>query len=320
MPYSVRKAIIGGISKRLHCEVIDGFTSILCNTSGAGKTALLFQGLCKHWGFYFVAAQDTQHIGSPDLASMTHRMQSSTGWTHNIFDGRSAAETEVADKVNDVIASNRVLKVMLARWKIFRTFVEVARTENNGNLPEKTKHDWLLFQILPLVDVDGLDPFVALINSCLVGVNTNVLLDILSKLTPKSVLGTSFRSPWEAFFYVLDEAQVAGDMYMGAFCDGDGLKKRPVLRPLIRTWASGDPRGVRFIVSGTGFSLSLFKTVLTSGVGKPAHEWKVVHETGDFIERRRQELYVTQYLPVSFLSSPSGTALLARMHEWLRGR
>jgi hypothetical protein len=316
----VRETVIGEISKRLHCEVINGFTSILCNTSGAGKTALLFQGLCKNWGFYFVAARDTQGIGSPDLESMMRRMESSTGWMHNIFGGRSATETELANKVNGVIAGNRVLKVMLARWLIFRTFVEVTRSENSGSLPEKTRHDWLLFQILPIVGVGGVDPFLALINSCLVGVNTDVLLDMLSELTPESVLGTSFRSPRGAFFYVLDEAQVAGDTYMGAFCDSDGLKERPVLRPIIRTWATEDPRGVKFIVSGTGFSLSIFKTVLTSGVGKDSSGWDVVHDTGDFTEWRTQESYISQYLPVSFLSSPSGTALLTRMQEWLRGR
>jgi hypothetical protein len=248
---------------------------------------------------------------------MTDRMQSSPGWAHNIFGDRSVEETQEADKVNYQIALNRVLKVMLARWIIFRTFVEVARTENDGNLPDKTKYDWLLFQILPLVRVDGTDSFVALINSCLLNAPTNVLQNMLDKLTPTSVLGETFRFP---FFYVLDEAQVAGDLFMGAFCDRVAKTPRPALRAIVGAWASRRELDVRFIVSGTGFSLSLFKTVLTSGVGKDSSGWKVVHKTGDFTSRRTQESYISQYLPVSFLSSPSGTALLTRMHEWLRGR
>jgi hypothetical protein len=77
---------------------------------------------------------------------------------------------------------------------------------------------------------------------------------------------------------------------------------------------------VRIIVSGTGFSLKLFKTVLTSGVGKDSRAWDVVHTTGDFANENTQLAYISRYFPPSFLLSQSGHVLKARMYEWLRGR
>ncbi|KAH9007943.1 hypothetical protein EDB83DRAFT_2323521 [Lactarius deliciosus] len=54
---------------------------ILCNTSGAGKMALLFDGLCCHWGFYFVATQEVNKIGTKDLELAIKVMSESSGWT-----------------------------------------------------------------------------------------------------------------------------------------------------------------------------------------------------------------------------------------------
>ena len=93
---------------------------------------------------------------------------------------------------------------------------------------------------------------------------------------------------------------------MGAFADVNG-EIRPVLRPIIGAWNGVSSESIRFIVSGTGFSLSLFQTVLTSGVGKAtgSASRKEVHQTGDFVNRGLQESYISRYLPPTFLSCPS---------------
>lgn len=249
---------------------------------------------------------------------MIGSMEFSLGWNDDIFEDPNATSIEKGNIKNEKIAFNRVLKVMLARWIVFRTFVEVATAENAGKLPDNIKYDWLLFQILPLVLIKDKDPFIAFMNAALVGVSTEVLQDFLTALTPTEVLGSAYDATRDSFFYVLDEAQVAGKRYTGAF--SDGTTRRPVLRPIIRAWASSPIQSVRFIVSGTGFSLSLFKTVLTLGVGKDSPTWDVVHTTGDFMNRGDQESYITRYLPAAFLSSPSGCNLVKRVHDWLRGR
>ncbi|KAG5333546.1 hypothetical protein C0989_005490, partial [Termitomyces sp. Mn162] len=41
--------------------------SVLFNTSGAGKTRLVLEGLCKEWGFYFTCKRSVSECGSTDL-------------------------------------------------------------------------------------------------------------------------------------------------------------------------------------------------------------------------------------------------------------
>ena len=123
------------------------------------------------------------------------------------------------------------------------------------------------------------------------------------------------------FFYVLDEAQASGERYMSTFADANAEIRRPVLRPIIATWQRATSAvSVRFIVSGTGCSLDLFKTVLASSVGKTSGKWTVVQKIGDFTCRDLQESYISRYVPLAFLSSQMGSALVSRMYEWLRRR
>jgi hypothetical protein len=254
---------------------------------------------------------------------MIDRMRTVRGWIKDIFKDRKADDIQDANDGNEAIAFNRLYKVLLARWIVFRIFIEVARDRNSGKLPDTIKRDWLLFQILPHVLIDDKHPFVALMNTCLVGASTTNLQLMLDEIWPSAVLGSAFDHKRDTFFYILDEAQVAGEQtngHMGAFSDANCKIPRPVLRPIVRAWTASTPPTVKIIVSGTGFSLDLFRTVLTSGIGKDPNAWDVVHTMGDFINRKRQESYVARYLPPSFLHSKSGAALLRRVFEWLRGR
>ena len=250
---------------------------------------------------------------------MIERMSTTDGWVDNIFKDRAPEDIVGANEKNEKIAFNRIYKVLLARWMVFHTFVEVAQKQNGGLLPSNIKHDWLIFQLLPVVVVDNKDPFLAFVNSCLAGASLQTLLDLLDGTGPEAVLGSAFGH--NNFFYILDEAQVAGERYMGAFADPSATVRRPVLRPVVRGWSRIGPEGpVKFIVSGTGFSLDLFQTVLASGVGKLPEQWDVVRLTGDFKNAGTQSSYISRYLPPSFLLSESGTGLVSRMFEWLRGR
>ena len=294
---------------------------ILCNTSGSRKTRLLFEGLCQHWGFYFVAKRDSDGIGAQDLEGMINRMASSPGWVNNIFTDPRPEKVLFTNGNNERIASNRISKVLLARWTVFQLFIDVAKELNGGVLYDDIRTRWLLFQILPNVRIDDKDPFLALIHTCLLGVTSEVLDTLRSPLTPQKILGPAFDPPLNYFFYVLDEAQVAGKQYMGAFSDADGKLPRPVLRPLVQNLASWDQYAViRTIVSGTGFSFELFKQVVTSGVGKGNTAWDSVHSTGEFSDQDAQLAYISRYVPPPFLTSMSGEILKTRMYEWLRGR
>jgi hypothetical protein len=246
-------------------------------------------------------------------------MSNSQGWVNNIF---KMDDIQGAGSANEAIAFNRVFKVLLARWTVFRVFLEVSKEQYAGKLPDRIKHDWLLFQILPLVLIGTSHTFLAFMDDCLLGVSSTILMDLLAPLTPGKVFGPEFQAESENFFYVVDEAQVAGNLYTDAFTDVNVKFNHPVLRPIIRAWKSAAnwDESIRFIVSGTGFSFHIFETVLESGVGKERAVWDVVHTTGDFENRQTQESYIMRYLPPPFLHSSSGIALRTRMYEWLRGR
>lgn len=67
-----------------------------------------------------------------------------------------------------------------------------------------------------------IDPFLALIDACLVGVSPESLFSLLAPLAPEKVLGSAFNPTVNSIFYALDEAQVAGKQYMGTFADTNG--------------------------------------------------------------------------------------------------
>jgi hypothetical protein len=46
---------------------LTGCSRLFVNTSGSGKTRLLLEGLCKHWGFYFTCVREREELGSRDL-------------------------------------------------------------------------------------------------------------------------------------------------------------------------------------------------------------------------------------------------------------
>ena len=95
------------------------------------------------------------------------------------FRNASPDEIRKDSLANEAIVVKWVYKVLLVRWTVFSIFIEVAKKLHAGNLPRDIKRDWLLFQILPIVLVDDHYPFLALMNSCLVGVATEALRSTL---------------------------------------------------------------------------------------------------------------------------------------------
>ena len=83
-----------------------------CNTSGAGKTRLLLEGLSQRWGFYFVIARGSDGIGAPDLEAAIEDKPRSSDWGNDS---------------NRSTAFCRIIKVTLARWVVFKTFIQVAK-------------------------------------------------------------------------------------------------------------------------------------------------------------------------------------------------
>jgi hypothetical protein len=84
--------------------------------------------------------------------------------------------------------------VLLTRWIVFRTFIEVAKEQNGGALPQDIKHDWLIFQILPVVLINGLHPFLAFLNFCLLDMSKDDIWGLLSSFKPETILGSAYNA------------------------------------------------------------------------------------------------------------------------------
>jgi hypothetical protein len=236
-----------------------------------------------------------------------------SSWSTNILKSRTQEDLQRANKTNTEIAEIALSKLLLARWSIFRLFIEEAKKQQRSLAG--LKQEWLFFQLFSS-SIYGDDPFNDFIEKCVARADLSLLLDLRVGLKPKDILGSEFN---EHFFYVIDEIQVAGMKYRECFSDARGKEERPVLRPILQTLSS-DSDYATIIVSGTGFSLSDFKTVFVSSVGKADDEWTTEYLTGDFTNPSIQSTYIERYLPASYLNSPSGSVLMRRMHKWLRGR
>ena len=127
-------------------------------------------------------------------------MKDTSGWTDDIFTnldskGVLSAHPKLQAR-NAAIATNGVSKAILARWVVFRAFIEIAsELVREGKFEGKIQRDWLLFQILPLVLIDGEDPFTAFRKNTLDSVVTGVLHDLLGRFSPNGVLGPSTSTP-----------------------------------------------------------------------------------------------------------------------------
>jgi len=53
---------------------------LLINTSGSGKSRILLEGLCRHWGFYFVAA-GSSIVGSSDFFTTFRTIDAARDYT-----------------------------------------------------------------------------------------------------------------------------------------------------------------------------------------------------------------------------------------------
>ena len=254
-------------------------------------------------------------------------MKRTPGWRHTIFENNK--EIKGAKDMNETIAARTLSKLFCARWIIFYAFLEAAlecTKKPNGKRepPLNIRRDWLLFQIEPArIDTDpnihaspwrSIDPF-EYVMLHLVCADPATLADLILHYS-NCVRSITKSAP---IYFVIDEAQAAGEECMGAFSSREG-QERPVLRPIVQ-YLSSKLGGDRAILSGTGFSLPLFKEVSTSSVSKtPDVTWKVEHFTGDFSDQHIQLSYVLRYLPPTFLASRSGDHLKTRVWKWLRGR
>ena len=118
-------------------------TSFLCNTSGSGKTRLLFEGLSLNWGLYFTARNGPDGVGSSDLDNVLTSLVDFRRLTALTEENRDTAHA-----YNQAVASRRFILLLYVRLLVFRVFLECA-SALPGGIVEEHKRRWLLVQLAP---------------------------------------------------------------------------------------------------------------------------------------------------------------------------
>ncbi|KAJ7175360.1 hypothetical protein C8R46DRAFT_1078619 [Mycena filopes] len=285
--------------------------TFLVNASGTGKTRLLYEGLCKHWGLYFTVGVDSSALGSEDMGLILDLLEGVSGPSAHICAGPrlvdlSKAPEDAAAKnattMFDVVSAN-----LLARLLVLQQFLELS---SSSGITEEHKKRWLLAQLSPhLFDRPYpavrliAEPFQylsqILISNDLTYVRQNIA-DALRKI--RKLLGND-----EHLFCTLDQTQAAVPRGPQFFNDG-----KTILPELLKVWQSHLGSNWSVIAAGTKIPKSLF-----DGDGED-YVW--CSATGAFDTREAQDRYVLRFFPPNYATSASGRVLMTRIWDWLRGR
>ncbi|KAL1674099.1 hypothetical protein EV122DRAFT_221360 [Schizophyllum commune] len=156
-----------------------GRHTLLQNVSGSGKTSLLFEGLRRHWGLYFVGAVDSWAIGSCDVSTIT-------------------------DFLDDASQSSRMetLKIpLLVRLLAFEAFAQIVDV---AQATEEDRELWLLVQACWQDYIKGGDQYAILSTT----IYSQECLDISAEIDKTIArIRVLTRDPDFHFFCVVDEAQ-----------------------------------------------------------------------------------------------------------------
>ncbi|KAK7044935.1 hypothetical protein R3P38DRAFT_2881794 [Favolaschia claudopus] len=283
---------------------------IIVNTSGSGKTRLLFEGLCHNWGFYFTILNlMVRDLGSRDMAAAIERLSGDPDFTRDI--DFSAADADRKTELNHALAERRVCQVLLARLLIFRMFLEIA---SDAGLTETHKKTWLLLQLEPYLPRLYGDIFRRLTDHlCDYDAQRHIsktLQDVQALLGADSHL---FLAMDEAQSVASDVSYLAKTSFPRAFNKEAG--RRPLLLNILGTWSKHLSKDCfSCVVAGTDVPVHIFDA------SEDISDVRWTSDTGSFDDRSLHEGYLRRFIPASYLSTEEGKAFLDRAWLWTRGR
>ncbi|KAL1701224.1 hypothetical protein EV121DRAFT_212523 [Schizophyllum commune] len=200
-----------------------GQHSFLMNSTGTGKTRLLFEGLTRHWGLYIPCSIKPRPLGSTDMRGFFHQ---------------ALFASPPLESYNTVFEH-----VLLSRLVIFKLFLEC--------LPDvravEHRAQWLLLQLLPDAR-PGVDIFRELVREFdkwrpSPGFIRSQISDTL--LSVRRILGRD-----ESFFCVVDDADHPNMHRAPAFAPSTAL------REMARAWDRLE--GLSLILSGSDINMAPF--------------------------------------------------------------
>ncbi|KAF9042581.1 hypothetical protein BDZ89DRAFT_1059797 [Hymenopellis radicata] len=288
------------------CERLDDIfyaksNIFLVNGSASGKTKLLYEGLCKHWGLFFTCALDGTNLGTNELVNIARMFPSGLRNASNF--GMSTHPNLPAPSQMEYIhamAHKLASELLLARLALFKAFLEVSYGSGTSVLHKRL---WLCFQLQSsLLHADLQDTSGVLTDHIGDASAEKWFLDNAIRQTLQEIFQIWTPSAEESLFIAIDEANCCTEptpLLQESEEDDVGI---PVLKEILRIWHYHTKDfNVTFVVAGV----------------------KVVRDsnTGDFVQNTKlQEDYLKQFLPPTLGRSAAGLALARRTQRWLRGR
>ncbi|KAF5378624.1 hypothetical protein D9757_009561 [Collybiopsis confluens] len=298
------------LRQRLDGIFSPGHHTFLVNTSGSGKTKLLFEGLCQRWGFYFTFARDGSRLGPNDLAHIPTNLNWTSKWTQYL-PPPSDPQYPTLLQANLQMVHNAFGGALLARLLVFKLFLEACSKEG---FCQDHRQRWLEAQLLPRDLSNRGDPFNMLqLDVRNAQIDGSVIDEAIAQMLEE--IQEIWDMPLGEFLYIaLDEANVPSREYMRAFADEHG--EYPLLKAVIRSWQRRlGHLPVRFVVAGTVIPQQHFQSA--SGEWD---DWRWSSDTDSFHDPESQRRYIAQFLPPEFEASEDCQVLMQRMWHWLRGR
>ncbi|KAJ7716749.1 hypothetical protein B0H16DRAFT_450695 [Mycena metata] len=294
-------------------EVVARRIGVLLNTSGAGKTRTVLEGLCERWGLYLTCYVDSEGRGSVDVERAGDRISGDPCFQPKL----PQSDYEEIHDQNCAIAQSRFGEVLLARLCILEFFCQIARETSGGALTDEHRKLWVYLQIKPSCILGHFDIFDTLTER-LVGIDGPHRMDLaITKLRGLHILLGSDKP----LYCILDEAQIAARALPEAFMTlkPDQTTRRPSLRELAKALVDVDPKWISLTLTGTALDKKIIDDIMASPVFKRTN---VVTTTqlGAFNEAEEHIAYVKQFLPVELVGGASFQELFHRVPYWLKGR
>ncbi|KAG6883697.1 hypothetical protein C0993_004557, partial [Termitomyces sp. T159_Od127] len=282
-----------------------------------GKSRIVLEGLCNNWGFYFTCGtndfQLCNEIGSSDVRRVISDQQD--GYLRAM--GLKKTLEDNSDlSINEDCAQRCFQAVMCARLLVFTSYLKALVTRSDMMID--AKKIWMLIQV---------DTRLLARSSDMSGsTQSDIFLELTTLLCyakPKEIalqnrlLFAACRHTIAGQVYcIIDEVQTATNRFQNAFRSGSGTG-RPVLRPMLQVFTQHE---LKIIVTGTSLEHDTIIEALSSSLGKKAVLGKGVTATGSWMNEADIRIYLSYYLPDSYLKTRSGVELLERACYWLRGR
>ncbi|KIY69949.1 hypothetical protein CYLTODRAFT_488541 [Cylindrobasidium torrendii FP15055 ss-10] len=267
--------------------------TFLLNATATGKTRLLYEGLCRHWGLFFSGSRSDGFGDQAFTGLMSQRTSASPSTPSHVYE-------HVRHDANIILLSQLLLLDQFLLSSSCSDTLDTRRLWLCLQLHFCLLSDEVLEHAGRVSDARGM---CSVENDILDVAITEVLSRVLSSLPSKHL------------FIVIDEANEGTDP-SETFSTLDPPENLPMLKQILREWRRHtNDLNVTYIIAGTRIDSDAF-----SQEDPVSADFRWFSGTGSFDDVAKQENYVRQFLPAKFAATVDGANFVRRVTRFLKGR